>query len=80
MYEYGMYKPLCDYGIRLNVNDKKYQTYFKKRSKLISKWYSKENFKKNLLKIIQMIEKQTNSKFKDIEIKQIFINYGEKYV
>lgn len=80
MYEYGMYKPLCDYGIRLNIDDKKYQKYFKERNKLISKWYSKENFRNNLLRIIRMIEKQTKSKFKDTEIEQIFINYGEKYV
>lgn len=79
IHDYGMYKPLCDCGIRLNVNDKKYQKYFEKRKKLISEWYSEDNFKNNLLKVIHAIEKQTNSNFKSAEIRKIFINYGEKY-
>lgn len=80
MYDYGMYKPLCDYGIKLNIDDNKYQSYFRFRQKLISKWYSSQNFSNNLLRIIRMVEKQTNAKFKKSEVKKIFCNYGVKYV
>jgi len=57
-------------------NDKNYMEKFFEREKEIKNWYSKENFKNNLLKILEQIEVRTSNKFSNEQKRIILNNYG----
>ncbi len=76
IYDLGMWKPFCDSGIKLNIDDKLYLKRYNMRQKLISEWYDQKNFKNNLIRILKNIEKQTNQKFTINEFNKILNNYG----
>lgn len=51
----GMYKVLIDMGIKIK-NDELYMKLFKRRWKDINDWYSEDNFRTNILRVMCQIE------------------------
>jgi len=68
----NMYLILIDMKVKIR-NDLKYQKLYKEREIEIANWYSKENFKNNLLKILISVENSENNNGWKYELSEINI-------
>ncbi len=74
----GLWKPLTDMWIKLDIDHKEYQQKYKKRHKQLIDWY--KNYDKNILKVLNEIESRNPNVWTKNEKQQIINKYKKAQI
>jgi 3'-phosphoadenosine 5'-phosphosulfate sulfotransferase (PAPS reductase)/FAD synthetase len=76
---FALWKPLTDMNIHLKIENKEYQSLYKKRNKQLVEWYT--NFENNFSRVLDEIEGRNLGVWTKKERKIVFLKYkkAKKY-